>query len=145
MSKTIMALIAIFAISGLIGTSITLADAAKPVTTEDFNFSFSFNNNWCGGVDDSTLVSKTIVGTTTIFGGDKYKIEINETVELYNIDDELIGKGFGSFKEQGNLPIGDEKVVKNIVKINCLNGEQNPSNINTGYTITKNAKVAHGN
>jgi hypothetical protein len=145
MSKTIMALIAIFAMSAIMGTGITLVEAAKPDTTTVFETTLFTDNNWCsveGEVD--THVVKHILVTSTIFGGDNYKTESTITYELFNSSNELIGEGLDKDKTQGKFN-GDVVVYKEKVRINCLNGEEDVRKTQDGYTLNRNGEVSHGN
>jgi hypothetical protein len=143
MSKTVMALLAIVVIASIMGTSITLAYAAKPEIVTDTGVVVipRFNIDWCG---ENTQVDKTFRFFFTIFGGDNYKIEVTETYELFDDSEVLIGKGFGALKDQGRFT-GDVEIFKSKTKIVCNNGEENPVNIQSGYTVNRNGQVNHGN
>lgn len=142
MSKTVITLLTIVVIASIMGTSITLTYAAKPEIVLDTGVVEipRFQINWCG---ENTNVDKTFRVFTTIFGGDNYKLEITETYELFDESDVLIGKGFGALKEQGRFT-GDVEIFKSKTKIVCHNGEENPVDVQSGYTINRNGQVTHG-
>lgn len=141
MTKTTLAILSVFALTALVGTTVGIAVADKPdVVIYEQEDLLPFNHNLCG--TDNT-VHKSFVFTLTNFGKDNFKLELNDSYQIFD-GEELIGEGKGTFKQQGKYSDSSTTTLNTSLNIKCFNGEKNEI-IHSGYTITpKGVQHNHG-